>query len=83
MPTTHLLYLHGFRSSPRSAKAQLTAAHVTRTHPQVHFWCPQLPPSPAEAMMMVSEGTNHWPRETTAVIGSSLGGFYANLFGLR
>ncbi len=80
MPTTHLLYLHGFRSSPRSAKAQLTAAHVTRTHPQVHFWCPQLPPSPAEAMMMVSEGTNHWPRETTAVIGSSLGGFYASWF---
>ncbi|QNP47747.1 YqiA/YcfP family alpha/beta fold hydrolase [Diaphorobacter aerolatus] len=80
MPTTHLLYLHGFRSSPQSAKAQMTAAHVTRAHPKVHFWCPQLPPSPAEAMAMVAEGTSHWPREATAVIGSSLGGFYASWF---
>ena len=80
MSTTHLLYLHGFRSSPQSAKAQMTAAHVMRLHPHVHFWCPQLPPSPKDAMAMVSEGMSHWPRESTAVIGSSLGGFYASWF---
>ncbi len=80
MPTTHLLYLHGFRSSPQSAKAQMTAAQVRRDHPGVHFWCPQLPPSPREAMAMVSEATSHWPRAATAVIGSSLGGFYASWF---
>ena len=80
MSTTHLLYLHGFRSSPQSAKAQLTATRVMRTHPQAHFWCPQLPPSPKEAMAMVAGGTSHWPRETTAVIGSSLGGFYASWY---
>ena len=28
MPTTHLLYLHGFRSSPASTKARMTAAAV-------------------------------------------------------
>jgi len=77
MPTTHLLYLHGFRSSPKSFKAQQVAERVRQEHPSVHWWCPQLPPSPREAMDMVLNGTRHWPREHMAVIGSSLGGFYA------
>jgi predicted esterase YcpF (UPF0227 family) len=77
MPTTHLLYLHGFRSSPQSMKARLVAERVARQHPGVHWWCPQLPPSPREAMDMVMRGIDPWPRDTMAVIGSSLGGFYA------
>lgn len=78
MTTTHLLYLHGFRSSPQSAKARQMAAHVARHHPAVTFWCPQLPPSPRAAMERVSEGIARWPRGAMAVIGSSLGGFYAS-----
>lgn len=77
MPTTHLLYLHGFRSSPQSAKAQLVHRRVATAHPQVTFWCPQLPPSPRQAMQEVMQGIAAWPREGMAVIGSSLGGFYA------
>lgn len=80
MTTTHLLYLHGFRSSPQSAKAQQMAAHVAARHPGVHWWCPQLPPSPRAAAQLILEGTAGWPRATTAVIGSSLGGFYASWF---
>ena len=76
-PATHLLYLHGFRSSPQSAKARQMAAHVAREHPGVTWWCPQLPPSPAAAMQLVLDGTRDWPRERMAVVGSSLGGFYA------
>ncbi len=76
-PITHLLYLHGFRSSPQSAKARLVAARVAQRHPQVAWWCPQLPPSPAAAMAMVMEGVAAWPRDRMGVIGSSLGGFYA------
>jgi uncharacterized protein len=75
--TTHLLYLHGFRSSPRSAKAVQVAARVRERHPGVTWWCPQLPPSPREAMALVAEGIAGWPRERMAVVGSSLGGFYA------
>ena len=75
--TTHLLYLHGFRSSPRSAKARLVAERVAERHPAVHWWCPQLPPSPREAMERVLRGIDGWPRDTMAVVGSSLGGFYA------
>ena len=74
---THLLYLHGFRSSPKSFKAQKMAARVQALHPTVTWWCPQLPPSPAAAMRMVAEGIAAWPRERMAVVGSSLGGFYA------
>ena len=77
MTTTHLLYLHGFRSSPRSFKAQRMAAVVAQQHPEVAWWCPQLPPSPQEAMAMVAEGIRPWPRERMAVVGSSLGGYYA------
>lgn len=77
MRTRHLLYLHGFRSSPRSFKAQQVAARVAREHPGVTWWCPQLPPSPREAMDMVLNGIEAWPRDRMAVIGSSLGGFYA------
>ncbi|WP_159913303.1 YqiA/YcfP family alpha/beta fold hydrolase [Pantoea sp. 18069] len=80
MTTTHLLYLHGFRSSPQSLKAQQMAAHVAAHHPHVHWWCPQLPPSPREAAQLLLAGTAEWPRATTAVMGSSLGGFYASWF---
>lgn len=77
MPTTHLLYLHGFRSSPRSAKAEKMAAAVQTRHPAVQWWCPQLPPSPREAMTGLMAGIQHWPKDSMAVVGSSLGGFYA------
>jgi predicted esterase YcpF (UPF0227 family) len=77
MTTTHLLYLHGFRSSPQSAKAQIMAQQVRALHPGVTWWCPQLPASPAQAMDLLLQGTAAWPRGQMAVMGSSLGGFYA------
>lgn len=77
MSTTHLLYLHGFRSSPLSNKARMTLAEVRARHPDCELACPALPASPAAAMEMLSGITASWPRRTMAVIGSSLGGFYA------
>ncbi len=74
---THLLYLHGFRSSPQSYKARRLAAWVAEHRPDVHWWCPQLPPSPREAMALVRAGMAGWPAGTSAVLGSSLGGYYA------
>ena len=76
MRTTHLLYLHGFRSSPQSAKAQKMAAVVRDQFPGVVWWCPQLPPSPQLAVQSICDGTADWPA-SMAVVGSSLGGFYA------
>ena len=81
MRTTHLLYLHGFRSSPHSMKAQKMAAIMRQRHPAVHWWCPQLPPSPEAALRGVMDEIAGWPRQagyqSLAVVGSSLGGFYA------
>ncbi|UXH77715.1 YqiA/YcfP family alpha/beta fold hydrolase [Roseateles amylovorans] len=74
---THLLYLHGFRSSPRSAKARRMARWVQDHRPDLHFASPQLPPSPRDALTLVRALIQDWPVDTMAVMGSSLGGFYA------
>jgi predicted esterase YcpF (UPF0227 family) len=77
MVKTHLLYLHGFRSSPQSVKAQTMARCVKTLHPRVNWWCPQLPASPRQAVDMLLHGVADWPRDQMALMGSSLGGFYA------
>jgi uncharacterized protein len=85
-PGMRLLYLHGFRSSPQSAKAMTMYWHVLAhnaaapAHQQVVWHCPQLPPSPKLAMRKIMRWVNAGDqRQPFAVIGSSLGGFYAAL----
>ncbi|MBI5259603.1 MAG: esterase [Burkholderiales bacterium] len=75
--TQRLLYLHGFRSSPKSFKAVRLQAWLQAHRPEVHWACPQLPASPAEAMALITALTQDWPVRGSTVIGSSLGGFYA------
>ena len=79
LPPTHLLYLHGFRSSPRSFKAQRLQAWLAAHRPALAWCCPQLPPSPREAMALVERTLAAWPAGRFAVAGSSLGGFYATV----
>ena len=76
-PTTHLLYLHGFRSSPASFKARRLQDWCAAHRPDVVWWCPQLPPSPQDALALVHAGIATWPQTSMVVAGSSLGGFYA------
>jgi len=82
-PTTHLLYLHGFRSSPLSAKAQRMAAWMRVHRPDVVWCCPQLPPSPREAIDRLSDVLSGWPPAGRSIVGSSLGGFYATVLAER
>ena len=82
-PVSHLLYLHGFRSSPQSTKARCVAAWVGEHRPDLVWHCPQLPPSPRHAIDEVFAAITAWPRERMAVIGSSLGGFYATVVAER
>jgi hypothetical protein len=72
-----ILYLHGFRSSPHSAKAMMLAAHMQAAGRGAEFLCPQLPASPCEAIGVVEQCIRHASPEKLTVIGSSLGGFYA------
>jgi len=76
---THLLYLHGFRSSPLSFKAQRLHHWLQANRPELTWWCPQLPPSPRAAMALLQQGIAGWPAHGSAVLGSSLGGFYATV----
>lgn len=72
-----ILYLHGFRSSPKSFKArvlQKALADAGRAHELI---CPQLPASPKEAMALCLLLAERHAPDNLAIIGSSLGGFYA------
>jgi predicted esterase YcpF (UPF0227 family) len=81
MPSTLVVYLHGFRSSPRSSKAVLTGEAVqalsTPENP-IEWYCPQLLASPKASMNMVINHIEASVHDRLVVIGSSLGGYYAN-----
>lgn len=81
MPSTLLVYLHGFRSSPRSSKAVKTGDAVralfNKENP-IEWYCPQLFASPKQSMDMVSNYIDQSGTDRIVIIGSSLGGFYAN-----
>lgn len=82
-PVTHVLYLHGFRSGPRSTKAERMRGWLAEHRPQVTWRCPQLPASPAAALDLCLAEIAGWPFDTTAVFGSSLGGYYATTIAER
>lgn len=75
MPT--LLYLHGFNSSPESAKAQQTQQWFGKNAPEIEFICPSLPPYADQAMALLREIVEARLSEPVFVVGSSMGGFYA------
>ena len=86
MASTLVVYLHGFRSSPNSSKAVKTKEAIkalsTMSNP-IHWYCPQLLASPKQSIDMVIEYIQANPVDRLIVIGSSLGGFYANYLAER
>ncbi|NNL57304.1 MAG: esterase YqiA [Pseudomonadales bacterium] len=81
-----LVYLHGYFSSPDSAKAQATAAWCAVHYPQLQVHIPVLPmtPTPAREQIaaLLDEIIAAQPASAPppALIGSSMGGFFANYF---
>ncbi len=81
MSSTLLVYLHGFRSSPRSSKAFMTGEAIkalSTVEHSIEWYCPQLLASPKESMDMVTQYIDQSDADRIVVIGSSLGGFYTN-----
>ncbi len=72
-----ILYLHGFRSSPRSTKARLLEARLAVRGMADRYLCPQLPVSPRAASLLIDDLVSRSAARPLAIIGSSLGGYYA------
>ena len=74
----HLLYLHGFLSSPTSVKAQATKNYFAKHHPEVTLHIPELSnfPSKVEAQLVeLIENNPELLEGGLKVIGSSMGGY--------
>ncbi len=72
-----ILYLHGFCSSPASWKSRLLAEEMARRGLAEQFACPQLSPVPVQAVADLSTLIEQADGPVT-LVGSSLGGHYAN-----
>ena len=72
-----LIYIHGFNSSPASAKAQLLKARLEALGRGAEFAAPALPHSPAQAAALLDALAARNPG--AALVGSSLGGYYATV----
>ena len=72
-----LLYIHGFLSSPLSHKAQQVQHWLAQTHPDIRFYCPQLPPYPAQTQAILQRQVEPLLSGPVYLMGSSLGGFWA------
>lgn len=70
-----IIYIHGFNSSPASSKAQLLHARLSALGRAREFLAPALPHSPAAAAQLLEDLARRHPQ--AALVGSSLGGFYA------
>ena len=72
-----LIYIHGFNSSAQSFKARLLRERMTALGRGGDCACPELAHRPAQAMAQLEALLAAAPAARPALIGSSLGGFYA------
>lgn len=74
-----LLYLHGFLSSPASSKAVLTRDYVAGQQLAQTVLIPELKSGPAQTLSQLEALLQGQELDKVALIGSSLGGFYATV----
>ncbi len=82
---TTIVYLHGFRSSPASEKAQATLRFIdalpAATRPRLAI--PELDDGPRDAMHTLLAWIEREVRGPLTFVGSSLGGYYATYLAER
>lgn len=77
-----IVYLHGFLSSPASAKASQLDEYLRRHAPDVAYAVPALPHRPGRAVDVAMAALGTLGGEPL-LVGSSLGGFYATVLAER
>ncbi|MFZ5723724.1 MAG: YqiA/YcfP family alpha/beta fold hydrolase [Pseudomonadota bacterium] len=80
-----LVYIHGFQSSPQSAKARQLGADLARRHAAVRYVVPPLGFAPAAALATLEEALAALRADglQPVLVGSSMGGFYATVLAVR
>ncbi|HSB96436.1 MAG TPA: YqiA/YcfP family alpha/beta fold hydrolase [Spongiibacteraceae bacterium] len=84
--TTTIIYLHGFLSSPQSAKARLVGDYLQARAPRFNYVVPALPEEPGCALAAAERAVLEQRlagKTSIALIGSSMGGFYATVLAQR
>lgn len=76
----HLIYLHGFLSSPLSEKAQQTISFARRHYPAINLHIPQLSGDISKSLATVEALIASLPPSPLRFMGSSLGGFLSTHF---
>ncbi len=79
--TPWLLYLHGFQSSPLSEKAVITQAYLAEHFPDFSLVVPELANNPKAVIGQLKGLLSTDQHQCFGIIGSSLGGFYADWLG--
>ena len=72
-----LIYLHGLDSDSNAIKAQITQAYCQAKHPNIEVVRPNLNRAPDEVVTLLQSLITD--AQNTVLIGSSLGGYFANL----
>lgn len=75
--TQHLVYIHGLNSNANATKGQLLDDYCQQHHPHITVHRPDLNTSPENAIAMLQALVDKHPN--MGIVGSSLGGFYANI----
>ena len=73
----HLLYIHGFLSSPLSQKAVQVNDWLRQHRPDITYHCPFLTPYPDRTQATLEGIVENNHADTVYLMGSSLGGFWA------
>ncbi len=78
-----LIYIHGFKSSPLSVKAEEVRRYVQSRQLPIDYRVPALSDYPDEAFHQLTQLIDAHADRTIALIGSSMGGFLATTLAER